>query len=81
MFQSILSALWPTGDGRFSKLYRGAAIAVAGTLLTYLTSYVTQTDFGQWTPAVVACWSVVANALRQAVGKLSEGEEGPGVSR
>ena len=56
-------------------------IAVAGTLLTYLTSYVTQTDFGQWTPAVVACWSVVANALRQAVGKLSEGEGDAGVSR
>ncbi len=78
MFQSILSALWPTGDGRFSKLYRGAAIAVAGTLLTYLTSYVTQTDFGQWTPAVVACWSVVANALRQAVGRLSEAQDPEG---
>ncbi len=78
MFQLVLSFLWPSGDGRFAKLYRGAAIAVAGTLLTYLTSYVTQTDFGQWTPAVVAGWSVVANALRQAVGRLSEAQDPEG---
>ena len=71
---SYLAYLWPSGSSRWEKLYRGAVIAVIGALLTYLTKRITSEDFGVLTPAIVAFWSVVANAVRQAVENL-KGEE------
>jgi hypothetical protein len=72
MLQSVLSYLWPSGDSRWAKLYRGAVLAIIGALLTYLSAEITQIDFGPWTPAVVAFWSTVANGVRQWVNKLAE---------
>jgi hypothetical protein len=50
-------------DGK--RILLGAGIAVAGALLTYLTSVVTGMDFGQYTPMVVAIWAVLANTARK----------------
>lgn len=45
----------------------GALVAVAGAMLTYASSVVTNTDFGIWTPIIVSLWSVVANTARKFV--------------
>lgn len=47
------------------KILIGACMAVAGALLTYFTKVITNTDFGEWTPLVVALWSVIVNAVRK----------------
>ncbi len=44
-----------------ARVARGAGYALAGALLTYLTSVIPNIDFGQATPLVVAFWSVVSN--------------------
>lgn len=49
------------------KVVKGAAIAAAGAVLTYVTQWVSGADFGSLTPAVVAGWSILANALRKLV--------------
>lgn len=49
------------------KVLKGAAIAAAGAVLTYVTQWVSGADFGSYTPAVVAGWSIAANALRKLV--------------
>ncbi len=49
------------------KIVKGAAIAAAGAALTYVTQWVSGADFGSYTPAVVAGWSIAANALRKLV--------------
>jgi len=45
----------------WKSIGRGALIAIAGVLLTYGSEVITQIDFGNYTPIVVAFWSVVAN--------------------
>lgn len=47
------------------KIAIGAGIALAGALLTYITETITSVDFGEWTPIVVAIWSILANAARK----------------
>lgn len=47
------------------KIAIGAGIALAGALLTYTTETITSVDFGEWTPIVVAIWSILANAARK----------------
>ena len=47
------------------KLAKGAGIAIAGTILTYLTEWLTGQDFGQATPLVVSAWAVAANFARK----------------
>ena len=47
------------------KIGRGALIACGGALLTYVASYISSTDFGQWTPIVVAVGSMIINAGRE----------------
>lgn len=49
------------------KVLKGAGIAAAGAVLTYVTQWVSGADFGSYTPMIVAGWSVVANALRKLV--------------
>lgn len=49
------------------KVAKGAAIAAVGAVLTYVTQWVSGADFGSYTPAVVAGWSIAANALRKLV--------------
>lgn len=47
------------------KIGKGALIAVIGALLTYLTKVVTETDFGAFTPVIMAFWSIVANMVKK----------------
>lgn len=49
------------------SVLKGLGIAVAGAALTYLTSYFTHTDFGVYTPIVVAVWSAIVNFARKFV--------------
>lgn len=45
----------------WKKVGKGAVIAVIGALLTYGTTFVTTYSFGNYTPLVVAVWSVLVN--------------------
>lgn len=49
------------------SIAKGAAIAAAGAVLTYLSQAVTGVDFGVMTPAIVAAFSVMVNAGRKAL--------------
>ena len=49
------------------SVLKGLGIALAGTALTYLTSWITQTSFGVYTPIIVAVWSVFVNFVRKFV--------------
>jgi hypothetical protein len=49
----------------FKRIGMGAAVAVTGALLTYLSQVITTIDFGAYTPIVVAFWGVVANIVRK----------------
>jgi len=50
------------------KIAKGAGIAAVGAILTYLTGAIPGIDFGSYTPIVVTCFAVVANAIRKALG-------------
>lgn len=47
------------------KIAKGAGIAMGGALLTYLASFISETDFGIWTPVVVAIGGILINAGRE----------------
>jgi hypothetical protein len=49
----------------FKRIGMGAAVAVTGALLTYLSQVITTIDFGAYTPIIMAVWSVVANIVRK----------------
>jgi len=51
------------------KIAKGAGIAVGGALLTYLASFISETDFGMWTPVVVALGGILINAGREFLKK------------
>ena len=50
-------------DGK--RILKGLGVAVGGAAVTYLATIVAQTDFGVYTPIVVALASVAVNALRK----------------
>lgn len=52
-----------TQDGK--KIATGLGIAVAGAVLTYGAETIPNIDFGNYTPVVVALFSVFANAVRK----------------
>lgn len=43
---------------------KGALIAIAGALLTYLAELIPKFDFGEYTPFVVAIAAILINAIR-----------------
>lgn len=49
----------------FKRIGMGAAVAVTGALLTYLSQVITTIDFGAYTPIIMAVWSAVANIVRK----------------
>lgn len=51
------------------KVGRGALIAVGGALLTYLAQFISDTDFGQWTPVVVSLGGILINMGREYLKK------------
>jgi len=59
----------------FLKIGKGALIAIIGALLTYLSQVVSGLDFGQWTPIVMAFWSIVTNAVKKWLSN-NEGQFG-----
>ena len=70
-------------NGRFSlnmvdwlKIGKGALIACAGAGLTYLSANVMGSDFGMYTPVVVAGWSIFVNLAKKFMEQsLQEPEE------
>jgi hypothetical protein len=53
------------------SVLKGLGIALGGAALTYLSAYVGHTDFGVYTPIVVAVWSVVVNFARKFIPDTS----------
>ena len=53
----------------YLKIAKGAGIAVGGALLTYLAQFISETDFGQWTPVVVALGGIIINSGRESLKK------------
>lgn len=51
------------------KIVKGALIAIGGALFTYLAQFISSTDFGQWTPVVVALGGILINAGRELIKK------------
>lgn len=49
----------------WKNIAKGALIAAAGALLTYLTEVVASVDFGDLTPVVVSGWSIAVNIFRK----------------
>ncbi len=47
------------------KVGKGLLIAASGAAITYIASWVSDTDFGVWTPTVTAGAAVVVNFLRK----------------
>lgn len=47
------------------KVGRGALIAMGGALLTYLAQFISNTDFGVWTPLVVSIGGIIINMGRE----------------
>jgi hypothetical protein len=64
---SRIKDLWGRLPESARAVARGTLLAAAGAALTYLSVWVSGHDFGAWTPAVVAFWSVAANGLRKLV--------------
>jgi hypothetical protein len=44
-----------------TKVGKGAIIAICGALLTYISEIITEIDFGEYTPMVVAVGGVLIN--------------------
>lgn len=49
------------------SLGRGLGVAMAGAGLTYISAYSTNTDFGEYTPLVVAIASLLVNIVRKYI--------------
>jgi hypothetical protein len=62
-----MSEAYSISRGELVKVLRGLGIACAGAVLTYLTAYFAQADFGAFTPIVVVIWSVVVNFCRKFI--------------
>lgn len=54
------------------KVGKGALIAGAGAVLTYLTSAITTLDFGEYTPLVVAGFGILVNFLRKLIPRTED---------
>jgi len=53
----------------YIKILKGMGIALGGAALTYLTSFISNTDFGIYTPVVVALGGILINAGREFLKK------------
>ena len=61
------SKLYKINAEDLKKIGIGALVAVAGALLTYLSEVITQIDWGQYTPVIMAIWSILVNVARKAL--------------
>ena len=55
-----------------TRIAIGAGVATGGALLTYLAELVPQFDFGDYTPIVVAGFSILVNVVRKYLADCSE---------
>jgi hypothetical protein len=60
-----MSKIFTLSSIDWKKIGVGALVAITGAVLTYLTPIITNLELGQWTPIVVAVWSVIANVVRK----------------
>jgi len=60
-----MSDMFTVSNVDWKKLAKGLGIAVGGAVLTYLTEWISGTDFGTLTPTIVAGFSVLVNFLRK----------------
>lgn len=51
------------------KIAKGILISGGAAILTYLAQFISETDFGQWTPVVVALGGIIINAGREFLKK------------
>ncbi len=63
--ETSMSTSFSLSKTELISVLKGLGIAVGGAALTYLSSYVSGTNFGVYTPVVVALWSVVVNFCRK----------------
>jgi len=49
---------------QWTKIGKGALIAISGALIVYIPEAVTQIDWGTYAPFAVAVASILVNALR-----------------
>ena len=53
---------------KLMSIVKGGCIAMLGALLTYLTKIISGSEsFGEWTPIIVAGWSMLVNVLKKYV--------------
>lgn len=71
MAKNIVSKKYQLLPNDLNKILIGAAVAAIGAAVTYITDASTTIDWGVWTPAVVAFWSVVANIIRKWISETS----------
>ena len=69
---NALLAKLPFGKQDLISLGKGLVIAMLGAGLTYLASYITNTNFGVYTPIVVAFGGLVINTARKALDGVKE---------
>lgn len=50
------------------SVLKGAAVAAAGAILTYVSQWATGQDFGPWQPIIAAGLAVAANIFRKWAG-------------
>ena len=48
-----------------TKVGKGVLVAIVGAALTYLTEWAANTDFGSYTPVIVAGLSILTNIVRK----------------
>lgn len=58
-----------TLKGRLIKVGKGALIAMAGALLTYLATTIPNVDFGVYTPFVAGIVAILINFARQVLAE------------
>lgn len=60
------------GKQDFISLGKGLLIALGGAALTYLASFLTKTDFGVYTPIIVAIGGLLVNIGRKSLDGVKE---------
>lgn len=64
--------IFPYGKQDLLKIGRGFAIALAGAALTYLTSVISHTDFGIYSPLIMTLTSTFVAAGVKALDGVKE---------
>ena len=66
-----MSAKYKLDRADGAKILKGAIVAVLGALLTFLTDLLPRVELNEWSPLVMAVWSVVVNSALKFLMNLS----------